>query len=137
MGTGYLEHLLEVVAACGEDDLVGGDPLIVADEGHIHELVIIAQLAHTVDDVGLVVGPLDAELRTRHGSLKILQDENSLIGFLVRLSACHVSDQTCTNICVYFACNVKKVIMYDVRKSCYPVRSMLLLLRKVTFAYHF
>ena len=116
MGTGYLEHLLEVVAARGEDDLVGGDPLVVADEGHIHELVIIAQLAHTVDDVGLVVGPLDAELRTRHGSLKI-QDENSLIGFLVRLSACHVSHQTCTNICVYFACNVKKLIMYDVRKK--------------------
>ena len=135
MGTGYLEHLLEVVAARGEDDLVGGDPLVVADEGHIHELVIIAQLAHTVDDVGLVVGPLDAELCTRHGSLKI-QDENSLIGFLVRLSACHVSHQTCTSICVYFACNVKKVIMYDVRKSCYPVRSMLLLLRKVTFACH-
>ena len=126
MGTGYLEHLLKVVAARGEDDLVGGDPLVVADEGHIHELVIIAQLAHTVDDVGLVVGPLDAELRARHGSLKILQDVNSLIGFLVRLSACHVSHQTCTNICVYFACNVKKVIMYDVRESCYPVNAFII-----------
>ena len=59
--------MLEVVTACGEDDLVGGDPLVLADQGHVHELVLVAELAHAVDDVGLVVGPLDAELRARHG----------------------------------------------------------------------
>ena len=78
MQTVYLEHLLEVVAARGEDDLVGGDPLVVADEGHIHELVVIAQLAHAVDDVCLVIGPLDAKLCARHGSLKLLPDVNFL-----------------------------------------------------------
>ena len=60
--------MLEVVTARGEDDLVGGDPLVLADQGHVHELVLVAELAHAVDDVGLVVGPLDAELRARHGS---------------------------------------------------------------------
>ena len=46
---------------------MGGDPLVLADQGHVHELVLVAELAHAVDDVGLVVGPLDAELRARHG----------------------------------------------------------------------
>ena len=78
MQTVYLEHLLEVVAARGEDDFVGGDPLVVADEGHIHKLVVIAQLAHAVDDVCLVIGPLDAKLCARHGSLKLLPDVNFL-----------------------------------------------------------
>ena len=55
----------------GEDDLVSGDPLVVADKGHIHELVVIAQLAHAVDDVGLVVSPLDAELCARHGQCSL------------------------------------------------------------------
>ena len=42
------------------------DVLILAHQGHVHELVLVPQLAHAVEDVGLVVGPLDAELSAGH-----------------------------------------------------------------------
>ena len=62
----YLEHFLEVVAAGREDDLVGGEGAVLAHQHRVHELAVGAQLAHAADHVGLVVGPLDAELRARH-----------------------------------------------------------------------
>ena len=69
---------------------MGGDPLVVADQGHVHKLVVVAQLAHAVDDVGLVVCPLDAELCARHGHSKVRPDGNSFVdwylGQIVRLS---------------------------------------------------
>ena len=45
------------------------DVLILAHQGHVHELVLVPQLAHAVEDVGLVVGPLDAELSAGHDDL--------------------------------------------------------------------
>ena len=65
----HLEYLFEVVAAGREDHLVGGDVLVVADQGHVHKLILAPQLPNAVDYVGLVVGPLDAELCTRHPDL--------------------------------------------------------------------
>ena len=65
----HLEDVFEVVGAGREDHLVGRDVLVVADQGHVHELILAPQLAHAAHDVGLVVGPLDAELCTRHPCL--------------------------------------------------------------------
>ena len=62
----YLEHFFEVVAAGGQDDLVCREGSVLAHQLRVHELAVCAQLAHAADHVGLVVGPLDAELRARH-----------------------------------------------------------------------
>ena len=43
------------------------DTLVLTDQGHVNKLIFILQFADTLDDVGLVVGPLDAELGARHG----------------------------------------------------------------------
>ena len=62
----YLEDLFEIVTACWQDYFVSPDTLFFTDQGHVNKLVFILQFAHTVDDVGLVVGPLDTELGAGH-----------------------------------------------------------------------
>ena len=42
------------------------DTFLLADQGHVDKLRLILEFAHTVDNVGLVVGPLDTELRAGH-----------------------------------------------------------------------
>ena len=66
MALSYLEYLFEVVTAGGEDDFVSSDTLLLTDQGYVHELGLILQFADAVDNVGLVVGPLDAEFRAGH-----------------------------------------------------------------------
>ena len=62
----YLEDLFEIVTAGWQDNFVSPDTLVFTDEAHVHKFIFILQFAHTLDDVGLVVGPLDAELGARH-----------------------------------------------------------------------
>ena len=42
------------------------DGLLLTDQAHVNKLGLVLQFADTIDNVGLVVGPLDAELRARH-----------------------------------------------------------------------
>lgn len=42
------------------------DTLLFTDQGHINKLIFILQFAHTVDDVRLVVSPLDTEFGAGH-----------------------------------------------------------------------
>ena len=42
------------------------DTLVLTDQGHVNKLIFILQFAHTLDYVGLVVGPLDTELCAGH-----------------------------------------------------------------------
>ena len=42
------------------------DTLVLTDQGHVNKLVFILQFADTLDDVGLIVGPLDTELCAGH-----------------------------------------------------------------------
>ena len=43
-----------------------GEGAVLAHQLRVHELAVCAQLAHAIDHVCLVVGPLDAELRALH-----------------------------------------------------------------------
>ena len=62
----YLKDLLEVLTAGREDNFVSLDTFLLADQGHVDKLRLILEFAHTVDNVGLVVGPLDTELSAGH-----------------------------------------------------------------------
>ena len=48
---------------------MSSDTFLLTDQGDVHELGLILKFAHAVDNVGLVVGPLDAELRAGHLAL--------------------------------------------------------------------
>ena len=65
----YLEDLFEIVTAGWQDYFVSPDTLFLTDQGHVYELIFVLQFADTVDDVGLVVGPLDTELGAGHGDV--------------------------------------------------------------------
>ena len=62
----YLEDLFEIVTAGWQDYFVSPDTLFLTDQGHVNKIILVLQFAHTADNVGLVVGPLDAELGARH-----------------------------------------------------------------------
>ena len=42
------------------------DGLLLTDQAYVNKLGLVLQFADTVDNVGLVVGPFDTELRAGH-----------------------------------------------------------------------
>ena len=73
--------MLEVVTAGGEDDFVSLDALLLADQSHVHKLGLVLEFPHTIDNVGLVVGPLDAELGAGHLEEIILESNKKTCFF--------------------------------------------------------
>lgn len=68
-----LEQLPEVGAAGTEHDLMRGEAPLVAGQGHVHKVLLLAQVAERGEDRGLKVVPLERVLlfgrRGRHGRL--------------------------------------------------------------------
>ena len=69
-----LENVFEVRTAGGEDDLVGRDlVLVLTDQGHVVELLLVPQGGEGLGDVGLEIVPLQTELlgHVHHSSFQV------------------------------------------------------------------
>ena len=69
----YLENLFEVVAARRKDNFMCSYAFVVTNQGYIHKLIVLPQFSNAVDNICLVVGPLDAELSACHPALNAFQ----------------------------------------------------------------
>ncbi len=84
LGQTHPEYVSEVFAACRQYDLVSPDPLPLARKRHVHEVAVQLEVSECLNDVALVVVPLQAVVIARHVGRR---QKNFVFSFTIILSS--------------------------------------------------